>query len=284
MIVWVFPQMLLMAASVLLCSVGVADMRTDLRNSVGDAFGEPFPQASDTVPSISRLLRKNNNNKNKDKNRDKGKDKDKDKKKDKKSTASPTVTPPLIDLSSSSCSLFCDGVHASCSSSEGCCDEASGLLPCDASSFASLSSSDESGKGNGKAGGGRKGQQEQALYHCAKNTSYMGQCVQQDIAMKLINALPCSLFCDGLSVSCATPVGCCPEDSRDSFTVCEERAQQQDQYQDKSKGGGKKKQKQASGSGERRFRCGRLSSLSLSGDCSAASQASSSPSSSPTTW
>jgi len=251
---------------------------------VGGAVIVDVPQTSDLIPSTSttRYLRKNNN-KNKDKNKGKDKDKGKEKKKDKKSTASPTATPPLIDLSSSSCSLFCDGVHASCSSSEGCCDEASGLLPCDASSFAS-SSSDKSGSGKGKAGGGQKGQQQgQALYHCAKNTSYMGQCVEQDIALKLVNALPCSSFCDGLSVSCASPVGCCPEDSRDSFTVCEERGQQQDQEQDQGKGGGKK-QKQPSGGWERRFRCGRLSSLSPSGDCSAASRTSSAPSSSPTKW
>jgi DNA mismatch repair ATPase MutL len=73
------------------------------------------------------------------------------------STSFPSYSPPLLDLTLSSCGFYCDGTLSYCSSSdEGCCSE--GFSLCDASI--------------GEPGG---------LFHCGKDSEYLGQCVESDI-------------------------------------------------------------------------------------------------------
>ena len=129
----------------------------------------------------SRQLRRNKNN---------------DKKKNKKTkpneeTSSPTETPHVIDLFSLSCSLFCDGIHKGCASPDNCCDEDTGFIPCDATDFVSASvlQSNKKKKKNKK-----KLSEDGTSYHCAKNTSYLGLCVEHDIAIRQIRGINTSQF------------------------------------------------------------------------------------------
>lgn len=226
----------------------------------------------------SREKGKNDKGKEKgaDENKGKGKDKDSDKnKKDQKGKSargspSPSQSPSYANFVSSAalplCSLFCDGVQSNCYSPEECCDSTQGLMPCDASYFDQHVYHEQRTLKRGS---------EKTTYHCARSTSYMGQCVQHDIAMKYIDAMPCSSFCDGLATSCDSPVGCCPEGFSSEYVVCEDYMYSplSDTLLRKGKGKGKQDQK-----GEiRHFRCGKISSVSNSGECNRPSEFPSSP-------
>jgi hypothetical protein len=124
--------------------------------------------------------------------KEKGKDKKEknDQKKDKKdknskekSNKSPsTVTPPsrTLDLSLSTCDLYCDGLDAFCESAEDCCGE--GFAVCDATVF------DEPG-----------------YYHCGAKADYLGRCVEDEVIQHVVNGTT-SFSCPHslLSLTCSS--------------------------------------------------------------------------------